>query len=66
MIEAVGHELRPLLLAVRRPAGAPTGQCCCKPSSCRDDRYESTRRTVDFIKQHYIFPGGSLPSLGGH
>jgi cyclopropane-fatty-acyl-phospholipid synthase len=28
----------------------------------RDQRYESAKKTVDFI-QRYIFPGGALPSI---
>jgi len=64
MIEAVGHQYyRAFFTACDRllaDHGRARGviQCITIP----DDRYDSARKTIDFIKQ-YIFPGSCIPSL---
>ena len=62
MIEAVGHAYLPryceVVSELLRPGGLALIQAILIPA----ERYDSYRRSVDFI-QHYIFPGGLLPSL---
>ncbi|MGB5341008.1 MAG: cyclopropane-fatty-acyl-phospholipid synthase family protein [Thermoanaerobaculia bacterium] len=63
MIEAVGHAYLPRYLEVLGQLVKPDGLALIQAILIPDQRYESYRRSVDFI-QHYIFPGGLLPSLG--
>ncbi|MCA8989844.1 MAG: class I SAM-dependent methyltransferase [Planctomycetaceae bacterium] len=62
MIEAVGHEYLPAYFqkceSLLKPGGTMLIQAILMP----DHRYETYRRSVDFI-QKYIFPGGHLPSI---
>lgn len=64
MIEAVGHQFYRAffaacdrLLAEHGRAGGVI-QCITIP----DDRYDTARKTVDFIKK-YVFPGSCIPSI---
>lgn len=63
MIEAVGHEYLPAYLRKCSELLRPDGQMLIQAITIPDQRYESSRRSVDFI-QRYIFPGAQLPSLG--
>ncbi len=63
MIEAVGHSYLPRYLEVVSQLMKREGLALIQAILMPDQRYESYRRSVDFI-QHYIFPGGLLPSLG--
>ncbi|WP_422931070.1 class I SAM-dependent methyltransferase [Singulisphaera sp. PoT] len=63
MIEAVGHKYLDSYFRqcgrLLRPNGTLVLQAIVMPES----RYETYRKSVDFI-QRYIFPGGCLPSVG--
>jgi cyclopropane-fatty-acyl-phospholipid synthase len=61
MIEAVGHEHFGVFFAQCAALLAPHGRAAIQAITIADDRYESARREVDFIKRH-IFPGSCLPS----
>ncbi len=63
MIEAVGQRYLPDFFAKCSQLLEPEGAMCLQAIVMPDNRYERYRRSVDFI-QHYIFPGGFLPSLG--
>lgn len=61
MIEAVGASyLAPYLRQCSRLL-KPDGMLLLQAITIADQEYERARRSVDFI-QHYIFPGGCLPS----
>jgi cyclopropane-fatty-acyl-phospholipid synthase len=62
MIEAVGHQYYD---AYFRQCGAllkPDGMMLLQAITIADQRYESARRSVDFIQRH-IFPGSCIPSV---
>ena len=61
MIEAVGHHYLPTYLHQCSRLLKPDGMLLLQAITMADQEYERARRTVDFI-QHYIFPGGCLPS----
>jgi cyclopropane-fatty-acyl-phospholipid synthase len=61
MIEAVGHDHYDSFFAKCRELLLPHGRAVIQAITIRDDRYESARREVDFIKRH-IFPGSCIPS----
>jgi len=61
MIEAVGHQYLPTYLATLDRLLNAGGQAMLQAITVRDQRYESARKEMDFIKR-YIFPGGFLPS----
>lgn len=63
MIEAVGHANLPEYFAVCDRRLKPGGRLLIQAITMPDQRYESYRRSVDFI-QKYVFPGGHLPSVG--
>jgi cyclopropane-fatty-acyl-phospholipid synthase len=63
MIEAVGLEQLPVFFRACAERLAPTGRAVLQTIVMRDQGYERARRSVDFI-QRYVFPGGSLPSVG--
>ncbi|WP_372717485.1 class I SAM-dependent methyltransferase [Novipirellula sp.] len=63
MIEAVGHEYFDTFFAKCSRLLKPEGLFALQAITIPDQRYDSYRRSVDFI-QKYIFPGGCLPSLG--
>ncbi|MFO1428965.1 MAG: cyclopropane-fatty-acyl-phospholipid synthase family protein [Candidatus Competibacteraceae bacterium] len=61
MIEAVGHNYLPTYLRQCSRLLKPDGMLLLQAITIADQECERARRTVDFI-QHYIFPGGCLPS----
>ena len=63
MIEAVGHQYLPTYFQQCSNLLKPNGLFAFQAITIPDQRYESYRRSVDFI-QKYVFPGGFLPSVG--
>ncbi len=61
MIEAVGEQFWPKYFAQLRDRLLPGGLAGIQAITIQDRLFQSYRREVDFI-QHYIFPGGMLPS----
>jgi cyclopropane-fatty-acyl-phospholipid synthase len=62
MIEAVGHAYLKTYFEQCAKLLKPQGLMLLQAITIRDQRYESAKKTVDFI-QRYIFPGGALPSI---
>ncbi len=62
MIEAVGHEYLSTFFSKCSSLLKPDGKMLVQSITIADGRYESYRKSVDFI-QKYIFPGGCLPSV---
>lgn len=62
MIEAVGHRYLPDYFEVISRMLKPDGLALLQAITIPDQKYESYRKSVDFI-QHYIFPGALLPSM---
>ncbi|HTQ13577.1 MAG TPA: cyclopropane-fatty-acyl-phospholipid synthase family protein [Rhizomicrobium sp.] len=63
MFEAVGEEHWPVYFEVVRERLKPGGIAGLQIITIDDGRFDSYRRSADFI-QLYIFPGGMLPSPG--
>lgn len=63
MIEAVGHEYLDVYFRKCSELLADDGMMLMQAITIPEQRYDSYRRSEDFI-QRYIFPGGCLPSLG--
>ena len=63
MIESVGAEYLPQFFQKCSELLTADGTMALQTITIPEYRYESYRRSVDFI-QRYIFPGGLLPSLG--
>jgi len=63
MIEAIGHQYFDTYFAQCSRLLKPHGAMLLQAITIADQRYESARRSVDFI-QRYIFPGSCLPSVG--
>jgi cyclopropane-fatty-acyl-phospholipid synthase len=63
MIEAVGEKFLPGYFAKCSELLKPHGMMVLQAITIPDHRYDSYRKSVDFI-QRYIFPGGFLPSMG--
>jgi cyclopropane-fatty-acyl-phospholipid synthase len=61
MIEAVGEEYWPVYFGKIAEVLKPGGRAAIQAITIRDDLFETYRQRPDFI-QHYIFPGGMLPS----
>jgi cyclopropane-fatty-acyl-phospholipid synthase len=61
MFEAVGVENWPVYFDVIRRRLTPGGRAAIQTITIEDERFDAYRSTPDFI-QHYIFPGGALPS----
>lgn len=61
MIEAVGHEYLAEYFSVLDRRLKPGGKMLVQAITIADQRYDSYRRSTDFINR-YIFPGGCLPS----
>ena len=61
MIEAVGREFWPAYFATLRNCLKPDGRIVLQAITIEDSRFASYASGADFI-QHYIFPGGLLPS----
>ena len=62
MIEAVGARYLGRYFAQCTRLLTPDGLMCLQAITIPDHRFDSYRRSVDFI-QRYIFPGGLLPSF---
>ena len=62
MIEAVGHEYHDTFFSKCCELLKPDGQMLLQAITIADQRYESYKKGVDFIKR-YIFPGGCLTSV---
>jgi len=63
MLEAVGHEYFDTFFTRCAALLEPNGLLALQVIVCPEARYESLRRSVDFIQKH-IFPGGLIPSVG--
>ena len=61
MFEAVGEQYWPAYFKTVRDCLKPGKNATLQIITVKDERFESYRKTVDFI-QKYIFPGGMLPS----
>lgn len=61
MFEAVGEQYWPAYFKTVRERLKPGKNATLQIITVKDDRWESYRKSVDFI-QKYIFPGGMLPS----
>lgn len=61
MFEAVGEKYWPTYFSKIMDVLKPGGRAGLQIITIRDDLFESYRSRADFI-QHYIFPGGMLPS----
>ena len=61
MLEAVGEEYWPTYFGKLRSLLKPGGRAVVQVITISEDRFESYRARPDFI-QHYIFPGGMLPT----
>lgn len=62
MIEAVGHEYLKGFFAKLDQLLKPNGKMLIQAITIADQRYDSYRKSTDFI-QKYIFPGGCLPCI---
>ena len=62
MIEAVGHQFLDTYFRKCASLLKPAGEMLIQAITIADQRYETAKRNVDFIKR-YIFPGGFLPSV---
>ena len=62
MIEAVGIRYLPEFFRKCSSLLKPQGLMVLQSITIADQRFDSSRRSVDFI-QKYIFPGGALPSV---
>jgi len=63
MIEAVGEKFLPGYFAKCSALLKADGMMCLQAITIPDHRYDTYRKSVDFI-QRYIFPGGFIPSMG--
>ena len=61
MFEAVGEEYWPVYFEKLRARLRAGGTAVLQVITIREDRFEPYRNGSDFI-QHYVFPGGMLPS----
>lgn len=61
MLEAVGEEYWPAYFGKLRTNMMATGRAVVQAITIREDRFESYKRSPDFI-QRFIFPGGMLPT----
>ena len=62
MIEAVGHEYHNTFFSKCCELLKPDGQMLLQAITIADQRYESYKKGVDFIKR-FVFPGGCLTSV---
>ena len=62
MLEAVGQDYWPAFFSKLRDCLTPGGTAVLQGITIEESRFESYRRTPDFI-QRYIFPGGMLPTV---
>jgi cyclopropane-fatty-acyl-phospholipid synthase len=61
MLEAVGEAYWPSYFNALAQRLRPQGLAVLQAITIREDQFEGYRRCTDFI-QHYIFPGGMLPT----
>jgi cyclopropane-fatty-acyl-phospholipid synthase len=61
MVEAVGWEYLDDYFRAACDRLSPEGLFCLQAITVPDQRFDRSKRSVDFIKR-YIFPGGCLPS----
>jgi cyclopropane-fatty-acyl-phospholipid synthase len=61
MIEAVGEKYWPVYFSALRDRLRPGGEAVLQVITIAQDRFAEYRRATDFI-QHYVFPGGMLPT----
>jgi cyclopropane-fatty-acyl-phospholipid synthase len=61
MMEAVGEAYWPSYFSALRERLKPNGLVVVQAITIAEDKFEGYRRCTDFI-QHYIFPGGMLPT----
>ncbi|MDE1916570.1 MAG: class I SAM-dependent methyltransferase [Sphingomonadales bacterium] len=61
MLEAVGEAYWPVYFQQLRDCLRPGGRIVLQAITIREDRFAAYQRNPDFI-QHYIFPGGMLPT----
>lgn len=61
MIEAVGHQYLKTYFRQCHKLLKPEGRLGLQVILCPDNRYDTMRKSADWIKR-YIFPGGQLPS----
>jgi len=62
MIEAIGHQYLDTYFETCSQLLKPHGMMLLQAITIADQRYESAKNSVDFIKR-FIFPGGFLPSV---
>jgi cyclopropane-fatty-acyl-phospholipid synthase len=62
MFEAVGEEYWPAYFSKIAQVLKPGGRAALQIITIEDDEFDNYRKRADFI-QHYIFPGGMLPSV---
>jgi cyclopropane-fatty-acyl-phospholipid synthase len=62
MMEAVGEAYWPTYFSTLRNRLKPGGSAVVQAITIAEDKFEGYRRCTDFI-QHYIFPGGMLPTI---
>ena len=62
MMEAVGEAYWPSYFSTLRDRLKPGGLAVVQAITIAEDKFEGYRRCTDFI-QHYIFPGGMLPTI---
>ncbi len=62
MMEAVGEAYWPTYFETLRDRLKPGGLAVVQAITIAEDKFEGYRRCTDFI-QHYIFPGGMLPTI---
>ncbi|MDM0074985.1 cyclopropane-fatty-acyl-phospholipid synthase family protein [Variovorax sp. J2P1-59] len=62
MVEAVGERYWPVYFDTLRQRLRPGGVAVVQAITISDEHFDHYRRHADFI-QHFIFPGGMLPSL---
>jgi cyclopropane-fatty-acyl-phospholipid synthase len=63
MFEAVGEEYWPIYMETLRARLRPGGTAALQVITISEDLFEDYKASPDFI-QHYIFPGGMLPTVG--
>ena len=62
MMEAVGESYWPSYFSTLRDRLKPGGLAVVQAITIEEDKFDGYRRCTDFI-QHYIFPGGMLPTI---
>jgi cyclopropane-fatty-acyl-phospholipid synthase len=63
MFEAVGEAYWPEYMAMLKRCLAPGGRAALQVITIADAEFDGYKASPDFI-QHYIFPGGMLPTVG--